>query len=67
MISYQGLVRTFPKEEILRRIHERENFLLENDNNDNVKTEVAFIESGIDSIYTNPQKALEIIKKEQLY
>lgn len=51
------------KEEILRRIHERENFLLENDNNDNVKTEVAFIESGIDSIYTNPQKALEIIKK----
>ncbi len=51
------------KEEILKRIHERENFLLENDNNDNVKAEVAFIESGIDSIYTAPQKALEIIKK----
>ncbi|KXU81344.1 hypothetical protein LCR_06440 [Aeromonas enteropelogenes] len=51
------------KEEILKRIHERENFLLENDNNDNVKAEVAFIESGIDSIYTDPQKALETIKK----
>ncbi|WP_338891781.1 DEAD/DEAH box helicase [Aeromonas rivipollensis] len=51
------------KEDVLKRIHERENFLLENDNNDKVKAEIAFIESGIDSIYTAPQKALETIKK----